>query len=112
MKYNYSFRKVYLENNSSILIMDLPKKIGLVTMFLDADVQSNGYWFIETIDKVLNGEEKYQEVGGNTCILQINPEYTTVIDDLSEDLTNNSCRIETSELRELIDIWLKKVNKK
>ena len=63
----------------------MPKEIRIVSTFLQSDVQSDGYWFLEVIDKVLRGKEIYQEFGGNICILQIKPDKTIIFDSLADD---------------------------
>jgi len=111
LKYNYSFKIVNINENHNILTIDLPKEIRIVSTFLQSDVQSDGYWFLEVIDKVLRGKEIYQEFGGNICILQIKPDITIILDSLADDGIGNSCEIETIELKELIEIWEKEVKK-
>jgi hypothetical protein len=86
--------------------MRLPKEIELVTTFLLNDVQRpiEGY-FLSAIDRVLQGEVPYSEAGGNVCRLEINKDFTRVIDTLAEDGKENECLIETEELRKLIVVW-------
>ena len=111
MKYSYSFRIVHINENYNVLTIDLPREIKIVSTFLQSDVQSDGHWFLEAIDKVLSGKETYQEFGGNICILQIKPDKTIFLDSLADDGIGNSCEIETIELKELIEIWEKEVKK-
>jgi len=111
LKYNYLFKIVYINENHNILTIDLPKEIRIVSTFLQSDVQSDGHWFLEVIDKVLRGKEMYQEFWGNICILQIKPDKTIILDSLADDGIGDSCKIETIELKELSDVWEKEVKK-
>ena len=81
-----------------------------MTAFLFSDVQGepiNEDFFLEKIDRVLKGEIPSSEVGGNMCALEIQKDFTTVIDTLSDDENNpeNRCVIETEELKNLILVW-------
>lgn len=106
MKYNYQFRTIDFGQFGKDLIIDLPKEIELVSTFLGSDVQSDGRWFLDVIDKVLSGQEEYQEFGGNVCVLQIFRNKTKVLDSLADDGIGSCCEIETNELKELIILWL------
>jgi len=107
MKYDYQFRTIDFGQFGKDLIIVLPKEIEIVTTFLNSDIQSDGRSFLNVIDKVLSGQEEYQEFGGNVCILQISREKTKVLDGLADDGIGNCCEIETNELKELILLWLK-----
>ena len=111
MKYNYEFVTLTTKppHPQNFLAIRLPKSIALVEVFLGSDVQEpvSGKFFLEAIDKVLSGQEKYREVGGNVCILQISRDKTKVLDSLAADGVGNCCEIETPELKELILLWLK-----
>jgi len=106
MKYPYYVE--YTEFGSPIL--QLPDEIDLVTVFLFSDVQGEPIsedFFLEEIDRVLKGEIPSSEVGGNMCALEIQKDFTTVIDTLSDDENDpeNRCVIETEELKNLILAW-------
>jgi len=107
LKYSYQFRTVTVTQFRKVLIIDLPEEIELVATFLNSDVQNDGHWFLDAIDKVLSGQADYQEFGGNVCIIKVTPKMTKVIDSLADDGIGNYCEIETEELKELILIWLK-----
>ncbi|GHO72403.1 hypothetical protein KSD_01740 [Ktedonobacter sp. SOSP1-85] len=104
MKYEYHFEST--PNGS--LVMQLPAEISLVTTFLFSDVQwSNGEHYLSRIDPVLEGKIPEWTETGNVCELEIRPDFTTILDILAEDDDPESeCVIETSELRELIVIWM------
>ncbi|MGG0276943.1 hypothetical protein [Bacillus rhizoplanae] len=99
MKYNYEFSKGPFD----ILLISLPKEIALVGEFLRSDVHSKTW--IEELDKVLNGEVSSLEFGGNSCDLEIGSDYTKITHRYVED-EENTCEIETIELKNLMLVWL------
>jgi antitoxin len=104
MKYPYHVE--YSDFGSPIL--RLPEEIGLVTAFLFSDVQGGRTFFLEEIESVLRGEAPSSEVSGNMCLLEIEKDFTTIINMLTDEEDNpaNRCVIETEELRDLILAWL------
>ena len=103
MKYIYTIER----QATDLPVMQLPSEISQVTTFLFSDAQfSNGWHYLEDIDRVLKSEVPSWIVTGNVCRLEIEPGFTRVIDTLDDDTTNNSCVIETPELRELLVIWI------
>jgi antitoxin len=106
MKYPYYVE--YTDFGSPIL--QLPDEVDLVTVFLASDVQGrmSKNFFLEEINRVLQGEIPSSEIGGNMCALEIKKDFTTVIDTLSgnENDPKDRCVIETEELRDLILVWL------
>lgn len=114
MKYPYH---IEIAGNEYVraVVMRLPQEIGMVEQFLLSDVQGRGGWgedlFIGAIEKVLTGEEEYQEVGGNVCVLEIRKDFTRVIDSLADDGIGHACYIETEELKKLILVWLDELEK-
>jgi hypothetical protein len=106
MKYPY-----YIEyTDFGFPILRLPEEIGLVTAFLISDVQQRSIsqdFFLEEINRVLQGEISSSEIGGNMCILEIKKDSTTIINILTDDENNpkNRCVIETEELKNLILVW-------
>lgn len=105
MKYNYDFRILESRGKHKLQI-NMPKNMEIISVFLSYDVQSRPESVYRSLDKVLNGESEYEEWNGNICGLEIKKEFTTVLDNLADDGKGNWCEIETSELRELIDIWI------
>src|SRR5271157_3636301 len=106
MKYPYYIEYTY----SGFPILRLPSEIGLVTAFLISDVQLrliSQDFFLEEINRVLQEEIPSSEIGGNMCILEINKDFTTIINTLTDDENNpkNRCVIETEELKNLILVW-------
>lgn len=109
MKYKYEKRVLELQNGKKILLFDLPKEIELVEVLLSSDIQGHDIGIRDAIDDVVRGKEKFKEIVGNVCMLQIGKYKTIVTDALADDSVGNACVIETAELRKLIDIWLDEV---
>lgn len=110
MKYPYA-TEVLQVGPHQVLIMRVPDEIELVATFLSSDARDMGDFFLEAIEKVLSGQESYQEVSGNVCGLEIRKELTRVIDNLADDGIGNACTIETEELKQLIEVWLDHLEK-
>ncbi|MBO1003634.1 hypothetical protein ACFSKI_17040 [Pseudogracilibacillus auburnensis] len=112
----YQFREVVLKNGfqeRKVLAIDFDDpKLAIVSEFLMADANLLGGKIIEEIDQVLLGEEEYIESSGNRCVLKIKAD-ETMITDLFEDMEDvnslDSYHIDTKELRELILMWLEKL---
>jgi len=108
MKYKYEIKEWAYDDETSMLIIEVPEEIGLVMSVLFSDVQEgkdSAQWYFEVLDKVLNGESEYEEFTGNVCCLEIKKDYTKIVDILDEDDEVEPCIIETKELREFIEIW-------
>ncbi|MFI8707132.1 hypothetical protein ACIGHG_08625 [Bacillus sp. NPDC077411] len=99
MKYSYEFSKGPFD----ILLINLPEEIALVGEFLGSDV--HGKEWIEELDKVLNKEIDCANFGGNSCDLEVKPDFTTITHRYADD-EEYTCRIETIELKNLILVWL------
>ncbi|WP_051291522.1 hypothetical protein [Fictibacillus gelatini] len=68
---------------------------------------------LKYIDKVLSGESDYEEFNGNRCSIEIRKD-KTLVEDLFEGLYDDfdtfpTYEISTQELRDLIVMWVKKV---
>lgn len=93
--------------------MRLPEEVGLVTTFLTGDVGRHGEGqYLSAIDSVLQDKQPYSEAGGNAYRLEINKDFTRIINTLVDenDEEYEECTIETTELRELIKIWSEIIN--
>ncbi|OVE70669.1 hypothetical protein CCS79_01475 [Clostridium diolis] len=101
MKYKYEFSFIELANGSKDLIINLPKEIELVTSYL-VQMCGNEDWYIKGIVDVLSGYEEYQERDGEFYGLEIRKDFIRVHDVFD---MGTECTIETSELKELIEIW-------
>jgi antitoxin len=108
MKLKYR-TEIVNHGSSVILVPRLSKELALLETFLYSDVQSfegSGKWFLEAIDKVLNGDSEHEEITGNVCALVINKERTRVSDNLAEDSEGTECDVGTEQLKDLISTWL------
>jgi hypothetical protein len=105
MKYPYHIEYI----SRGYPVMRLPAEIDPVSTFLFSDVQlsrSSGEYYLSAIDRVLSGDVPFWEVMGNACDIEVKKDFTQVTDRYESDEVNNPCTIETSELRELIVIWM------
>lgn len=107
MKYNYEFKLIKLANESKTLTIELPKEIGLVSAFLD-QIEYNEEWYINGINDVLSGCEEYKVRDGEFYGLEIRKDLTRVYDVFGQE---EECNIETSELKELIRVWVEERKK-
>ncbi|CAG9611988.1 Antitoxin [Bacillus rhizoplanae] len=99
MKYTYEFFK----GPFNVLMIKLPKEIEIVSELLENDV--HGKEWIEELNKVLSGEVNSLEFGGNSCDLEVKPDFTKITHRYVED-EENTCEIETIELKNLMLVWL------
>ena len=99
MKYKYKIHVGPL----NILRIECPKEISLVSDFLEDDIHSEHG--LQYLNKVLNGEVDYIEIGGNSCDLKIRADYTKIVHRYYEE-EENTCEIETIELKNLMLVWL------
>lgn len=112
MKYRYQFSEFKYKDGDKDLIIIMEEKYQMVAQFLMSDIQgSDPTYVFEAIDKVLNGESDYEELNGNVCGVEIHKDKTQIYDNLADDGMGNWCEIETKDLRELVDIWCKEVER-
>lgn len=110
MKYSY---KKDLINGTNEPIIRLQKGIEAVSGFLNVELNDKDIvdWYLEAIDKVLEGNSKFEERCGNICGLKIKKDVTHVFEHLADDGLGSNCYIETEELKNLILIWSKELEK-
>ena len=110
MKYHYEFDTFTFHDGTKNLIIGVDASIDLVAGFLITEVSyGHSYqWYMNKIVEVQTGVYEEFTLRKNVYQIEIHPDFTKVVDMLSEDTTNNSCMIETSELKELMDIWVAK----
>ncbi|MEH7450778.1 hypothetical protein, partial [Bacillus toyonensis] len=102
MKYDYKITKY--EDVDSLKI-ELPKEIEIVATFLEDDIQGIPIkWWLQQIDEVLNNIKEYNEFQGNLCAVQVKKEETLLVD-LYSNHDPKICKIESTELRDLSEIW-------
>lgn len=109
MSIDYSVREILYNGKKDDIVFEFKSGYELISTFLSADVQPFSKYVIEAIDKVLNGESDYEELNGNVCGVEIHNDKTQIYDNLAEDGMGNWCEIETTELRELVEIWCEKL---
>lgn len=107
MKYKFWFEEMNFPNCQKSLIIRLSEEMLPVQIFLCSDVQGHGVWELETIDKVLSGQSEYENFTGNACYVEVRQDKTKIEYMFTNNDKEESCEIETSELRELIEVWLK-----
>lgn len=102
MKYKYTITK---NEGVDSLKIKLPKELEVVATFLENDIQSIPIkWWLQQIDEVLISLKEYNEFNGPLCAVQVKKD-ETIITDLYSIHDPNVCKIETTELRKLIDVW-------
>ncbi|HFK1548819.1 hypothetical protein KQI67_15195 [Bacillus albus] len=107
MKYTYEF----FQGPFNLLMIKLPENISLVGEFLENDIQnSDGVFWLSRINKVLSDEIDSLKLCGNSCDLEIRNDFTNITHRYIED-ENISCNIETDELKNLILVWVKEIEK-
>lgn len=116
MEYQYKIKTVTLSNGLKALTIDLPESMGAVADFLTSDISSelDGLRINELIDSVLDGMCEYEEARGNACRIEINKEYTRVVNYLFEQLEDEKdveYSIKTTELRKLVQEWAIEIEK-
>lgn len=113
MKYKYKIiTKTFPKTDGTFIVMELPDEISTVTGFLASAVYNREMadWFLEGIDKVLNGQSEYEEYDGEIYGTEIRKDKTRVYDTFSEDEEKViESYIETEELKELIKAWIKEL---
>lgn len=111
MKYKFD-KFTYSDGDQDLIIIMEDEKYRLTAQFLMSDIQgADPAYALETIDKVISGESKYEELNGNVCGLEIYKERTKIYDNLADDGMGDWCEVDTKELRELIEIWSREVRK-
>ncbi|WP_244547953.1 hypothetical protein [Bacillus sp. 103mf] len=99
MKYSYEF----WHHPFGGLRIRLPNEISLVSDLLEDDIHSEHG--LQYLNRVLNGEVSHLEIGGNSCDLKIQADYTKIVHRYYEE-KENTCEIETIELKNLMLVWL------
>jgi len=107
MIYQTKFKQYTLPNNCkelSIGVFQDEKDLFQVNDFISQiDDQKTYSEYIESIDQVLSGEIEEANLGKDDIGSYIRKEMTTIVNDNFDDSPED--QIETSELRELIDVW-------
>lgn len=104
MKYKYTIERVPTNWETEFLVMKLPPEINAVASFISEITLDLAGWYLEGFERVLSGEEDYQERDGEFLGSQIRKNTTKIYDMFGGDY--ETCEIETKELKELIEIWV------
>lgn len=92
------------------MIIDFEDKSReILSEFLVSEIEDFGDIIVPLVDKVLSGESEFEEFSGNAVGIEISKDKSKIYSALDfrelEDYI-----ITTKELRNLIDIWLKKLD--
>lgn len=110
MKYDYKFDEITFKSGRKKKIIIVSPKIRLVADFLMSDIQgSDPTYVVDAIDKVLSGKSNFEEIDGNVCGVEIRKDFTTIYNNLDDNA--EECRIETTELRKFVELWVKNRDK-
>ncbi|WP_139489593.1 hypothetical protein [Brevibacillus dissolubilis] len=97
MKYN-----VVIIQDGEYKKIKLPREVAIVEYVLSDMESFRSPIFLDFINRVLDGKSAFERIGGNICSLEINKDITVIYTDFPDD----EGRIETSELKNIIDLWV------
>jgi len=108
MKYQITFKIISFPSGKRNTFIYIKSNSGSgldqVSSFINQiDDQKTYSEYIESIDQVLSGEIEEANLGKDDIGSYIRKEMTTIVNDNFDDSPED--QIETSELRELIDVW-------
>ena len=103
MKYLYEMQITTTGNNTKILSMRLSEELKTVSSYL-CDIDDMGKWVLEGINEVLSGQSDCVERDGEFFGCQIRKDITRIEDQFEQGYTGE---IETSEFKELVEIWIR-----
>ena len=93
--------------DESTFVFDFQPKNAVLSIFLDGDFTAFQDDFLQLIDVVLAGKSKSEEMTGNSTNVLFQKDVTT-IENLFLEGEPTVCKIQTSELRTLMDEWMQK----
>jgi hypothetical protein len=105
MKYKYDFEifKLNLKDNGSLTMGVGGNNVGpLNGLFQDINSKDTKDWYINGIEAVIAGNIEVFECGGELVHLEVKKDKTHIENAFDE---NETGWIETTELKELIEIW-------
>ncbi|UYZ13966.1 hypothetical protein A6764_03015 [Brevibacillus sp. WF146] len=107
MKYSH---KIINNAEGDFKRLKLPEEISTVEYLLHDMEAFRSPIFLESIERVLQGESDFESTGGNICSLEIGRDVAKVTNHfVSEDMLEE-CIIETEELKKIIELWIE-INK-
>lgn len=117
MELSYQIKEVELENGIKSLVIEFPAGYeSLSDLFLSDINDYSAMWYFDAIDRVILGISNFEQFRGNACRLEIFSDTTKVFNYLFENLEDNylysyKCSISTVFLKELMQEWLKELEK-
>lgn len=107
----YKFKKVKLKNGIEKLLIEFEDKSKeVLSTFLEFEIDDFGDIIVPLIDKVLHNKSEFEEFNGNAVGIRISEDKSHIYSLFDFEDNEENCIIETKELRNLIDIWLKKLD--
>lgn len=103
VKYNYSIN----QDKGRFVKIKLPLEILLVELVFDDMESFNRPIFFNSIQRVLDGKAEHEEVSGNMCNLDIHKDITIITAERVNSGMGYECQIETIEIKNLIELWVK-----
>lgn len=107
MKYPYEFVITTIAGNNKMLSIILPDELIAVSSYL-FNIGNMGNWVLEGINEVLSGQSDCVERDGEFFGCQIRKDITRIEDQFEQGYTGE---IETSEFKELVEIWIREKTK-
>ena len=84
----------------------------VLSEFLMSDVSTFPDEVLELLDRVLSGQSEHEECSWNACYSEIDPDVSKIYCDLlNDDLIEESCEVNTRDLRELVEEWCREKKK-
>ena len=108
MNIEYEIIKLKNENIDITAIVNEPGG-EMLSAFLYSDVRVFGDLIKQDLEDVLHKRKKYSDISCNACRLRITENETTIYNLYAEDeeeYYNTRFRIETAELKQVIDKWI------
>ncbi len=106
MKYTFKIFKPYEKEELQIF---LEKEMGIIEDFLEEDVGRDydvGEKLKNDLNDLVKGKYEFLDWNGNVCALEAKKDMAEVSHFYKGEGVPDSCWIETSELIELIQIWM------
>ena len=104
----YTFKEIIFDDGDKELVIDFgDKDKDILSIFLCSEVEEFEEDVLNTINKVISGESKYEKFIGNICRVEFYEEKTIISDIFDE---NKPYEINTLELKNLIEMWIKKLD--
>ncbi len=118
MKYKFEFEIVEWPDGEEEVLIHLEEKIDIIQDFLMDDIDHHtdteqellgynvGEKMIADLKSLIKEETEFLDWNGNVCALEAKKDMTEVSHFYKGEGVPDSCWIETSELIELIQIWM------